>query len=179
MVLLAPVAAIAADQTVEVNVLPADTLAITYIETDFGLGAVVPGGIAIENGFSIGITNTTSGGWEVTVESTDFTSFYRENCDENGCDRFDTDPLYTIDVSNLYITGGDVDHWDDPGAITPDEGNLAGAGIPMILVEGTSVAYGSFGLHEDATSLQLSVPAAAEIAEYWATLTYTIMAPTP
>ena len=178
MVLLAPMAAIAADQTVEVNVLAAGTLAID-VEHDFGLGVAVPGATTAENGFHMYITNVSSGGWEVTVESTDLTSFNRENCEEWGCDRVDTDPLYTIDASNLYFKGGDADHWGDPGAVTGHTTFLAGAGTPEKILEGTADAYGAFDISEPHTSVQVTVPALQAIAEYWATLTYTIMAPTP
>jgi len=178
LVLLAPVAAIGAEQTVDVTVLPADTLAID-VESDFGLGAVVPGQLSDPNGFEMGITNTTSGGWEVTVESTDLTSFYWDNCDENGChDRIATDPLYTIGADNLLLTGGGMDHWD-PAPLTSYSGYLAAAGTSFLLVEGTSAAYGMFGIDNPHTTIQVDVPPLAEIADYTATLTYTIMTPAP
>jgi hypothetical protein len=174
MVLLAPMAAIATDQTVEVSVLPAGTLAID-VETDFGLGVAVPGDMTPEREFWINITNTTATGFAVSVESTDLTSFYRENCDENGCDRFDTNPLYTMGAENIYMRGG-FDEWEDPNQLTFYEGSLTGANTPFLLVEGTSAVYGSIGIGNPQPSIQVDVPLAQVIADYWATLTYTVMA---
>lgn len=177
MLLLIPAAVAAgADQIVEVSVLPADTLSID-VEGEFGLDAVVPGGTTPERVFWMGITNTTSGGWEVTVDGTDLQSFTLE-CDEWGenCQRTLTDPLSTIDASNLYLRGGDQDNWGDETAIVAYEGNL---GAPLLLMEGTAVANGSFGIDNPQPSVQLTVPGDATFGDYYTTLTYTIMAPTP
>lgn len=174
-VLVLPGAAGATTQVVEVSVIGADTLAID-VEEEFGLGVLVPGATS-ERGFWMGITNTTSGGWEVYVEATDLTSFWHD-CDEFGnCTRVDTDPLYTIDAGNLYMRGGDQDDWGDSAAITAYEGNLVGAATAFLLMEGTSVAYGSFNVDNPQPSVELTVPGTADVADYYTTLTYTIMAP--
>ena len=175
MVLLAPMAAIAAEQTVEVSVLPAGTLAID-VEHDFGLGVAVPGEMTGERGFHLNITNTTATGWKVTVESTDLTSFYHDNCDEWGCDRFDTSPLYTMGADNIYMRGG-FQEWGDPNQLTFYEGYLTAADTAFLLLEGTSDVYGSLGIHEPQPSIQVNVPSGQVIADYWATLTYTVMVP--
>jgi hypothetical protein len=173
MVLLAPLAAIATDQTVEVSVLPADTLAVD-VESDIGLGAAVPGSMTPENGFQMNIMNTTGGGWFVTVEATDLTSFDRENCDEYGCDRVPTSPLYTIDAGNIYMRGGH-DEVFGVSVLIFHEGFLTAAATPALVVEGSAAAYGSFSIENPNPSVQVQIPPAQEIADYWATLTYTIM----
>lgn len=174
MVLLAPIAAIAADQTLDVSVLPADTLAID-VEAEMGWPPVVPGATTVESAFQMYITNTYAGaGWEVTVEATDFESFTWD-CDEFGCTRIPDVTPSVIDASNLKMRSGYVDHWGDPGAITTHEDFLAGAGMPFLLLEGTDVAYGAFDIQDPNPTVQLTVPGDADLADYWATLTYTIM----
>jgi hypothetical protein len=173
MVLMAPLAAIAADQTVDVEVLPADTLSID-VQGELGLGAVVPGDMTAESDFEIWITNTTSGGWAVTVEAGDFKSFTYDNCDEYGCDRVDTDPLFTMGAQYIYMNGGEQP-WGDPNQLTFHEGYLAGPATPFALVEGTSDVYGSLGIHDRRPSIKVNVPGGQELASYWTTLTYTIM----
>jgi hypothetical protein len=175
MVLLAPMAAIAAEQTVDVSVLPAGTLAID-VENDFGLGVAVLGEMTPEYWFHINITNTTATGFEVSVESTDLTSFYYDNCDDYGCDRFDTDPLYTMGADNIYMRGG-FEEWDDPNQLTFYEGYLTAADTAFLLLEGTDAVYGSLGINNPQPSIQVDVPSGQVVADYWATLTYTVMAP--
>ena len=173
MVLLAPMAAIAADQTVDVQVLPVDTLTID-VENEFGLGVVVPNTMTNERGFHLSIINTSSGGFAVTVEADDLESFEYGNCDEWGCDRVPTDTLYTMGAHNIFMKGGDIG-WDDPNPFTFYEGYLT---VPpadlFVLLEGTSEAYGEFGIDSPHPSVQVDVPLGQEIAEYWTTLTYTI-----
>ena len=181
MVLLAPIAAIGADQTVEVTVLAAGTLAID-VEHDFNLGIAVPDTTTAENGFHMDIINLTGGAWEVTVAATDLTSFYWDNCDENGChDRVDTETLYTIDASNIFMTGGAVDHWGDPAAVTGSVGAYMGtAGTSMLLVEGTAVANGSFNIDDPHTTIKVDIPATAETGHnYSPPLTTTTITPPP
>lgn len=171
--LLIPVAASAADQTVELQVLPEDTLSID-VQTEMGLDAVVPGVSTQLQEFWMGITNTTSGGFVVTVSGTDLLAFEME-CDEFGenCLRNPTGP--SIDASAIYVRGGDQDNWGDPTAITPAEGNLVAAGTPFDLMAGTSVAYGSFGLDEQPPAVRVDVPGTVvDYASYYTTLTYTI-----
>lgn len=174
MVLAIPAAATAADQTVEVTVLPADTLSIS-VEQEFGLGVIVPGQTSGLYEFGMEITNTTSTGWQVTVSGTDLQSFFWD-CDEWGenCTRQSTDPSYTIDASAFYVRGGDQNNWGDDTAIAPYEGSLAAAGSPFTLMEGTSVAYGRFSLDEQRPGVALNIPVGAEYADYYGILTYTI-----
>ena len=158
MVLAIPAAATAADQTVEVTVLPADTLSIS-VEEEFGLGVIVPG------------QNTEV----VTVTGTDLSSFYWD-CDEWGdnCTRQPTDPSYTINASAFYVRGGDQNNWGDDTAIVAYEGNLVAAGSPFTLMEGTSVASGRFGLDEQRPGVALNIPSGADYADYYGILSYTI-----
>jgi hypothetical protein len=171
--LLIPVAASAADQTVELQVLPEDTLSID-VQDEMALDAVVPGTSTQLQEFWMGITNTTSGGWDVDVTGTDLLAYNME-CDEFGenCVRVATGP--TIDASAIFVRGGDQDNWGDAGAITAHEGNLTAAGTPFDLMEGTSVASGSFGLDEQPPAVRVDVPAGVtDYASYYTTLTYTI-----
>lgn len=174
--LLVPAAAASgADQTVEVTVLPAGTLAIE-VEYDFGMGVVVPGATTGERPFMMNITNTTDTGWEVWVEGTDFASFDR-NCDESGCWR-EPNGMYTMPATAIYLRGGDLQWWETD-VIVPYEGYLAGAATPFLLMESGPEAYGQFGVNEPEPAVSVTVPGDAAIAEYYTTLTYTIQAPTP
>jgi hypothetical protein len=175
MVLLAPLAAIAAEQTVDVTVLEAGTLAID-VEHEFGLGVAVPNTFTAENGFEMDIVNLSGGGWEVFVEATDLTSFDYDNCDEHGCERVPTNPEFTIDASNIFMTGGSVDYWGDPTAVTGSIGDFMGAaGTTMLLVEGTNVANGAFSIDGPHTTIKVNIPDTAQTGyNYYTTLTYTI-----
>jgi hypothetical protein len=174
MVLLVPIAAMAADQTLDVSVLEDGVLSID-VEAEMGWPAVVPGITTVESAFQMNITNTNLGdGWEVTVEATDFESFTWD-CDEFGCTRIPDLTPSVIDASNLYMRSGYVDHWGDPGAITAHEGFFSAAAAPFQLLNGSDVAYGSFEIQDPNPSVQLSVPGDADLGDYWATLTYTIM----
>jgi len=172
MVLMAPLAAIAAEQTVDIEVLPADTLTID-VQWELGLGAAVPGGTTAGNDFEISITNTTSGGWAVTVEAEDFKSYTYDNCDDYGCERVDTDPLYTMGAQYIHMDSGEQ-NWGDPNQLTLHAGYLTAAYTPFALLEGTSDVYGSLGIHDRYPSIKVSVPGGQELASYWTTLTYTI-----
>lgn len=181
VVLAIPTAATAAEQTVEVTVLPADTLSIS-VEEEVGLGVIVPGQETGLYEFGMEITNTTGSGWEVTVTGTDLTSFSWD-CDEFGenCTRQPTDPLYTIGASAFYVRGGDQNNWEGGDtAIVAYDGYLAAAGSPFTLMEGTSIASGRFGLDEQRPGVALNIPSTVgetepgEFADYYGILTYTI-----
>lgn len=178
LALSAPIAAIAAEQTIDVRVLPADTLAID-VQHEVHILAVT-GEFTDHIEYDMNITNTTGEGWEVTLEGTDFTS-YEWECDAWGdnCVRSPTDPVYTIDVIALYATGGDADQWGDPGAVTVHGSNIWTAGTPIPLLSGTGAAYGSFDIDDPRPWLSFETPGTAVPASYYATLTYTIMAQTP
>lgn len=170
-----PVAASAADQTVDLQVLPEDTLSID-VEGELYLDAVVPGQSTQLYEFYMGIVNTTAGGWTVSVTGTDLQAYDME-CDEYGenCYRNPTGP--TIDASAIFVRGGDQDNWGDPGAIVPDESNLVDSSTPFDLMVGTSVATGSFGLDEQRPAVRVDVPGSVvDYANYYTTLTYSITA---
>lgn len=173
--LLIPVAASAADQTVDVQVLAEDTLSID-VEPEIYLDSVVPGVSTQLAEFGMGITNTKATGWDVDVTGTDLLA-YDMDCDEQGenCTRVPTGP--TIDASAIYVRGGDQDNWGDPTAIVASEGSLTAAGTPFDLMTGTNVAYGSFGLDEQRPAVRVDVPGdGVDYANYYTTLTYTITA---
>lgn len=177
--LLVPAVTVAgADQEVDVTVLPADTLTIE-VEGEFGLGIVVPDSTTPEHGIWMNITNTyISQGWEVYVDGEDLQNFHWE-CDEFGDNCYRAiDGTYSIPETGFYLRGGDQNDWDDESAITAYEGNL-GAN-PLLLMEGTAVARGGFGVDNPQPTIQLTVPSGTEVGyDYTATLTYTIQAPTP
>lgn len=178
LTLLLPIAANAAEQTIEVQVLPAGTLAIN-VQQEIHILAVA-GEFTGDFEYYMNITNTTSEGWDVTLAGTDFTSYDWE-CDEWGtnCIRVPTDPLYTIDVISLLATGGDADQWGDPGAVTVYGSNIWTAGTPIPLLSGTGVAYGSFDIDGPRPRLSFETPGTVVPGNYYATLTYTIMAQAP
>jgi hypothetical protein len=173
LALLAPNVAIAAEQTIDVQVLPAGTLAIS-VQQEVHILAI-EGESTDEHEYDMSITNTTGEGWRVTVEGTDLTS-YEWECDEwgNNCVRVPTDPVYTIAKWALWAYGGDADHWGDPGAVTRTGGSLT-EGAPQILMWGTAIAYGSFDIDGPRPSLLFETPETAVPGSYYATLTYTIM----
>lgn len=184
VMLLIPVAASAADQTVELQVLPEDTLSID-VEGEIYLDAVVPGVSTQAYEFGMAITNTTTTGWAVTVSGTDLQG-YNWNCDGDDCTRDLTG--YTIPASAIYVSPGDQNNWGDDNAITPGgdvsgttgEVNLASAATPYELMVGTSVASGSFGIDEQRPAVRVEVPGTVgdvsgdEYSNYYTTLTYTI-----
>ncbi len=171
--LLVPAAAaVGADQEVDVSVIPADTLSID-VEPSIGYAQVVPGGSTTEAPFGMNITNTTANGWQVSVVGTDLHSYNWENCDETGCyNRLPTDPSYTIPASSIYVKGGGVS-WMEAGVITSYEGVLGGT-EPLLLMVATADAFGSFGIDNPNPTVQVNVPSDAAVADYWATLTYTV-----
>lgn len=175
VLLLIPLAASAADQTVEVQVLAAGTLSID-VESDFGLGWVVPETSTDLRDFWMGITNTTTSGWQVNVTGTDLQSFDWDCDEQDNCTRVVHTSPSVIDASAIHVRGGDQDHWPaSPDAIIAYEGNLTGAGVPFILMDGTATAYGSFGFDEgQRAAVRVDVPAGAAEANYFTTLTYTI-----
>jgi hypothetical protein len=184
LLLVVPAAsAYAADQEVSVRVLPADTLAVSVDNwADFGGMEVGETG---HHDMWLNVINTTSNGWEVTVTGDDLTSFTWEGCDQNGCyNPIPTEPLYTIAKSNLVVSSGDLDWWDqdDPSgnAIRPFSGSPGDLGTPFTLVQGTSLAHGEFGLDNPMSSLDLTIPAGTqENQQYRTVLVYTIMAWAP
>lgn len=180
-VLVMPVStALGADQDVEVHVYPANTLAIE-VQDQLGFD-LVPGTSNLQP-FWMQVTNTTAGGWQVLVDGNDLQSFEWTDCDEWGCyTRGPSDPLFTIDKSNIVVTGGDF-CWTgegcDPTAdslVTAYSQALSDVGAVLIM-EGT--AWGSFGFGPAPydPSVELTLPAETAAAQYWTTLTYTIMAP--
>ena len=171
--LLVPaVGAVGADQEVDLSVIPADTLSID-VEPSVGFPQVVPGGSTMEAAFGMNITNTTANGWQVSVVGTDLHSYYWESCDETGCyNRLPTDPSFTIPASSIYLTGGGVS-WMEEGVVTYYEGPLGGT-EPLLLMVATADAYGSFGMDNPNPTVKVNVPGDAAVADYWATLTYTV-----
>lgn len=178
LVVPAATAAIAqtADQTLDVSVMAADIRSI-QVESDIGLGVVTPGGSSGERYFGMQLTNTYSGtGFEVTVDGTDFVSYYWDDpCDENGCTRY-FDGLYTLAKTNLFVQGGTLG-WD-PEPLTA-YGSYLSATAPVTIIEATSAAYGALDLGGNPPFVRLDVPVGADLADYTTTLTYTIQAPTP
>jgi hypothetical protein len=163
LLVIPPATALGGDQELKVRVLPADTLAIDVEESiDFGtLEAGQTGHVEIQ----IGILNTTSGGWQVTVTGGDLTS---------------GDAAYSIDRSNLRITGGDTDQWGDPNAVEAFSGFPGGAASPLKIVEGSAGAYGQLSLDSPKASLDLTVPADTEpLLLYRTVLVYTITPANP
>lgn len=186
--LLAPLAAVllmipaatasAADQDVQVHILPSNALEVSVDEwTDFG-GLEV--GQTGHYDFWLNVTNTTTEGWQVDVTGGDLYSFYWENCNENGCfNPIATDPTYFIAKANLVLTGGDLDWWDgdDPSGdtIRPFTGSPGDPGTPFTILQATSFAHGEFGLDNPNTYMELTIPEGTEVGQqYHTTLTYTI-----
>lgn len=177
VVLMIPAApAYGADQDVDVQVYPANALAINVQE---GLGFGLVAGQVATQGFWMEILNSTAGGWQVTVDGADLQSYWWENCNEWGCDgRNLTDPLYTIDKSNVVVTGADTSFGDgDPASDPVITRYTEPLGVaPVLIMEGTVDAWGQFGFQSEPT-VQLTIPSDAQPNQYWTTLTYTIMAP--
>lgn len=173
ILLLIPIAASAADQTVEVSVLPEDTLSID-VESEAFFGGVLPGESTELYEFWMGITNTKSSGWQVTVSATDLQAYHWE--DDGGGGQVRVHDAGLIDASAIHVRGGDQDNWGDEGAITAYEDNLTAADTPFQLMDGTSVAYGSFGLDDQRPAVRIDVPGGTTYGDYYSTLTYTISA---
>ena len=170
VLLLIPLAASAADQTVEVQVLPANTLSID-VEPAFWLNGVVPGDSTYEHGFGMGITNTTASGWTVTVAGTDLQGF------DNAGDGERVPNEHTIPATAIYVRGGDADHGWGPDAIIAYGENFTAANTPFTLMVGTDRAYGQFGWgpgEQESPVVRVDVPALAVETNYYTTLTYTI-----
>jgi hypothetical protein len=180
MIAVPAASAFAADQEVNVRVLPSDTLSISVDGwADFG-GAEV--GETRHFDFWLNVTNTMNDGWQVTVTGGDLTSFTWEGCDQNGCyNPIPTEPdVFTIPKSNLIISGGDLDWWDvdDPSSntIRSYSGSPGDSESPLTLLQGTSYAHGEFGLDNPMSSLDLTIPAGTQQNQQYRTvLVYTIM----
>jgi hypothetical protein len=174
-----PAPTLAADQDVDVQVHPANTLGISVQE---GLGFQMAVGDTQLQPFNMEVQNTTAGGWNVTVAGADFQSYFWLDCDEYGCyNRTLTDPVYTIDNANLTVTGGDV-CWGCEDAATDPTITMHSVALddsPTLLMEGTAEAWGQIGFGPPyEPTLQLTIPEGTMVGQsYWTTLTYTIMAP--
>jgi hypothetical protein len=177
LVMLPAASALAADQDVDVQVLPADTLAISV---DEGVGFGIEVGATATQGFGMQVTNTTDLGWIVSVTGNDLQSYMWENCDETGCDgRILTGN--TIDRSNVVVTGGDLTWGEgDPASDPTITAFSAPIGAdPVTLMIGTAEAYGQLGFYgpDQQPTVEVTVPAGTPIDQYFTTLTYTITAP--
>jgi hypothetical protein len=180
VLLMIPAAtAYASDQNVQVHVLPSNALEI-WVDgwADFGGLEVGQKG---HYDFQMNVTNTTSGGWQVDVTGSDLYPFHWENCDENGCSNPIIDPGDPISKANLFVSGGDLNWWDDPGdVVVAFTGNPGDPGTPFTIVQATSPAHGEFGLDNPQAYLELTIPeGAAEGQQYHTVLTYTITAWNP
>lgn len=166
-------------QDVDVRLMDQGVIGI-WVDGQIDLGLAVVDPLVDTNTypqeFGLGITNTTTSGWEVYVTAPDFESFDWdwENCDDQGnCPRLPTDPVYTIPASGLYLNGGDED-LGDPSYLTSNSGYLVNDPLTPLLA-GTADAFGEFGINNPPASMYLTVPAGATAASYWTTVTYTIM----
>ena len=175
-VLLMPATTVfGADQDVDVQVLPADTLGINIHN---GIGFAIEIGESATQPFGMDITNTTDGGWFVTVDGPDLQSYEWANCDEMGCyDRTVTGN--TIPKSNVVVTGGDAcwtNECDPATDSTITSSAVALGDNPVTIMEGTSEAYGLFGFGEPYDAkVQVTIPAGSVYGQYFTVLTYTIM----
>ena len=175
LVLSAATAAIGADQTVQVNVQPADALAI---EVQDRVDVSVELGQASEwQGFHMQVLNTTDAGWRVTATSTDLEGFTESNCDEEGnCD--ETPTGYSIPAAALELWAQDQTNWD-PGEIVGFAGSLDNT-TPLLLLEGTAVPQGWFGIYDPMTAMRLTAPDDVNLLGLMrGTVTYTIVTYTP
>lgn len=178
LVVLAAGAAVAAEQTIEIGVLPGDTLSVE-VDGQVGLNTET-GSTSDWAEFGMYITNTTTNGWEVKASSTDFLGFGNQECDENGCTY--TDPTgINLSPSALEIEAGDFDGWGDPGAIVPSAATAMNNDYTeSLLVTGTNAAYGQFQLDDPWSRLRITVPAdpgdgsITYAGQYQGTVTYTI-----
>jgi hypothetical protein len=158
----------AADQDLEVDVVPEDVLGI--VVEDVTLGAVRPGAV-VERSFGMQVFNTTSAGWQVSVEALEF-SPSDELCPDGAGDApwclDGDDRAATIPLSHLHVRGASVD-----GVVAAEEGSLDLQ--PLILMRGAIDPGRSwFGFEEDPPRVRLSVPGETAYGRYRTTLTYTI-----
>jgi hypothetical protein len=158
----------AAEQDLEVDVVPEDVLGIEVENVTFG--AVLPGA-AVEQSFATQVFNTTSAGWQVSVEAQEFTAS-AELCpggpvDAPWClDR--DDRAATIPLTQLRVRGGSVD-----GVVTAEEGSLDVQ--PLVVMRGGfDPGRFWFGFEDDPPRVRLDVPAETAYGSYRTTLTYTI-----
>ena len=174
-VLLAAAAATAADQNVQADVVPADELSIS-VEDQVFLQAEV-GQASGQYAFGMQIVNTQDTAWEVSVTSENLWG-YEQVCDENGACTDNNPTGETIPASALHVWGGDQDNWEDETAIVASDGVLDTT-TPLVIMEGTTVAAGSFGVDNPRPSIELTVPGSATAGQYQAIVTYTIAPVTP
>jgi hypothetical protein len=158
----------AADQDLEVDVVPEDVLGIEV--DDVTLGAGLPGAV-VERSFGMQVFNTTTAGWQVSVEATEFTAG-DELCPDGAADApwcLDRDDrAATIPLSNLHVRGGSVD-----GVVVAEEGSLDLQ--PLVVMRGgMEPGRYRFDFEEDPPRVRLSVPAETAYGRYRTTLTYTI-----
>lgn len=178
--LLIPLAASAADQEVQIDVLPEGTLSID-VEGEIYFGPFVPGADTGLAEFYMGITNLAGSGWQVDVSGTDLIGFNWDCPQGDECTRVATG--YTIPANAISVRGGDQDNWGIPGAIEPVAGevNLVAADTPYLLMTGTADASGSFGLDEQRPGVRIQVPITVgdvsgdEYSSYYTILTYSII----
>lgn len=163
--------ALAADQDVDVQVLPADILGIN-VHHDLGFQIEIDQS-AIQP-FGMDITNTTDGGWKVTVDGPDLQSYSWNEQNER------VHTANTIAKSNVVVTGGDMcwTHECDPAADSAIIPSSRALGDTLPIMVGTAEAYGMFGFNEGyQPTVQVTIPLGSVSDSYYTTLTYTIMAP--
>lgn len=171
---LAAGAAVAADQTVDIGVSPADELSISVDEQVY-LSAEV-GQMSPWTDFTMFITNTADSAWEVTATSSGFEGWYEE-CDEFGCMYMATG--IDLPASAVEVAGGDWNGWEDADAIVAHSGALDEV-TPVLLVTGTAETYGQYQLDDPWASMRVTVPDdAMYVGQYRGVVTYTIGPPTP
>jgi hypothetical protein len=166
-----------ATQTIDISVLPTDTLLIS-VEEGFGFGPAVPGTPTEQRSFGMEVTNTTPNGWEVTVLGDDFLRFMwdGETCDQHGCyDRLPADdPPVTFTSEYLLVHGGSFANqgWEGGGPVTAYGIQLTQT--PQTIMTATNQAYGRFGF-DPSPYVQLDIPTGfVDYGDYYTTLTYTI-----
>jgi hypothetical protein len=155
-----------ADEDVRVDVLPEDVLGIEV--EDVSLGTVVPGA-DVEQRFGMRVLNSTSAGWQVSVEASELRANDERCADEEAAAPSCADRegrVATIPLSSLRLRGGSVE-----GVITAEEGSLDDQ--PLLLMRG-GADRGTYLFEEDPPLVKLSVPAETAYGRYRTTLTYTI-----
>jgi hypothetical protein len=158
----------AANQDLDVDVMPEDVLGIEV--EDVTLGAVLPGA-AVEQPFRLQVFNTTTAGWQVSVEATEFTAG-DELCSDGAADapwcRDRDDRTATIPLSNVHVRGGSID-----GVVMAEAGSLDLQ--PLVVMRGeVEPGRHRFDFEEHPPRVRLTVPAATAYGRYRTTLTYTI-----
>jgi hypothetical protein len=168
-----------ANQTIDISVLPANTLSIA-VEEGFGFGPAVPGVPTEERPFWMEVTNTTPNGWEVTVLGDDFLRWVwdGETCDDQGCyDRIPADdPAVYLDSEYLLVHGGSFANqgWEDGGPVTAFGVQLTQQPQTIMTASDAFGVFGRFGF-DPAPYVQLEIPETFDdFGEYTSTLTYTI-----